>query len=174
MSKSSVNKIEQWQNIGERWLGGVAAGIVMVMMCLTSIDVVLRYVFNSPLPGVYELQEFLLVGVVFLGLAYTQSLRGHINVDLLPNRLSPPVQIKLSILAHVTSLIIFAIITWQSGIRAWTALVTGQCREGLISYPLWPAKWMLAIGTGFLCFRLALDTLLDFHRLRTISTKLPQ
>ena len=170
---SIAKKFAQGQTTAERWLGGVAAGIIMVMMFLTSVDVVMRYAFDNPLPGVYELQEFLLVGVVFLCLAYIQSLRGHINVDLLSGRLSPRMQTALSILGHVICLVVFAIITWQGGLRAWIAFVTGQAREGLVGYPLWPAKSMLTIGTGLFCLRFISDIFFESRRLRTMLSKLP-
>ena len=138
--RSSIDIIAWGQTAIERVLTGIGAIIVMVMMFLTSLDVVLRYVFKSPLPGAYELQEFLLVGVVFLGLAYIQALKGHLNVDLLTSRLSPRMQIFFGIIGYVICLIIFSLITWQSGLRAWKAFDIGQIREGLVGYPLWPAK----------------------------------
>ena len=174
MGETTIDKLNGWTNLANRALGIAAAAIILFMMCLTTMDVVLRYVFNSPLPGVYELQEFMLVGVVFLALAYIQSLKGHIYVDLLTNRFSERGQAVLGILSNSVSLLIFALITWQGGLRAWTAVVSGQRREGLISYPLWPAKWILAIGAGFFCLRLALDIVMDFRKLRTRPSELPE
>ena len=170
--KTTIDRLNRWENLADRTLGVVAAAIIMVMMFLTTIDVVLRYIFNSPLPGVYELQEFMLVGAVFLSLAYIQSLKGHIYVDLFTNRFSGRGQAILAIISHTVSFLIFALITWQAGLRAWTALITGQSREGLISYPLWPAKWALTIGVGFFCLRLALDIVMDCYDMRNSHPKL--
>lgn len=163
----------QGQNAVEHWLTIVAAGIIMVMIFLTAIDVVLRYIFNSPLPGAYELQEFLLVGVVFLGLGYIQSMKGHLSVDVLTSRMSPKNQTVFNILSYVICLFIFGIITWQAGLRAWIAFDTGQVREGLVRYPLWPAKMMIPIGAGLLCLRLVRDLLVESGKLRTKLFNLP-
>ena len=168
-STDTLARITRGQNAVERWLGIVSAAIIMLMMFLTSTDVLMRYVFNSPLVGGFELQEFLLVGVVFLSLAYVQSLRAHFNVDLITSRLSPRAQAVLLIVGHIICIFVFAIITWQSGFRAWVAWSTGQTREGLISFPLWPAKSMIPIGTGLLCLRFIWDILADSHRLRSMS-----
>jgi TRAP-type C4-dicarboxylate transport system permease small subunit len=35
------------------------------MMCLTTVDVVGRYVFNSPVLGAFELTEFLVLILIF-------------------------------------------------------------------------------------------------------------
>jgi len=174
LGETAIDKLNRWENLANRALGIAAAAIILFMMFLTTMDVLLRYVFNSPLPGVYELQEFMLVGAVFLALAYIQSLKGHIYVDLLTNRFSERGQAFLGIFSHTVSLLIFALITWQGGLRAWTAFIRGQSREGLISYPLWPAKWTLTIGAAFFCLRLALDIIMDCHKLRNSHTELPE
>ena len=174
LGKSIIEKLNRWENLADRALGTAAAAIIMGMMFLTTIDVALRYIFNHPLPGVYELQEFMLVGAVFLGLAYIQSLKGHIYVDLFTNRFSERGQAILAVISHAISFLIFALITWQGGLRAWTALVTGQSREGLISYPLWPAKCMLTIGSGFFCLRLAMDIVMDCFKLQNTRPQLSE
>lgn len=171
---SSINIITRGQTAVERVLTGIGAAIVMVMMFLTSLDVILRYIFKSPLGGAYELQEFLLVGVVFLGLGDIQAMKGHLNVDLLTSRLSPRMQIFFGIVGYVISLVIFSLITWQSGLRAWKAFDTGQIREGIVGYPLWPAKSMIPVGTAFLCLRLIRDIIIDSRRLKTNTENLPE
>ena len=171
---SMMRKIALGQNSFESMLAIVAAGIIMIMMFLTTIDIVLRYIFSSPLPGAYELQEFLLVGVVFLSLGYIQSLKGHLIVDIATSRMSPRHQTFFNILSYIICLFIFCIITWQTGVRAWIAFDEGQVREGLVRYPLWPAKLMIPIGTGLLCLRLVRDILVDIGKLRTKSYDLPR
>lgn len=52
---------------------GFAAIVITFMMLLTTADVALRYVFNSPLPGVYTLCEMLMVCVVYPAAAYVQQ-----------------------------------------------------------------------------------------------------
>jgi hypothetical protein len=41
--------------------------------------------------------------------------------------------------------------------RAWGSYLTGEYREGLIKFPIWPARWALAIGILILCLQLARD-----------------
>ena len=50
----------------EKWLVMISAFILFCMMMLTSVDVCMRYLFNRPIAGVYELMEFLLVGASVL------------------------------------------------------------------------------------------------------------
>ena len=62
--------------------------IILLMMVMTAIDTLLRQIFGRPISGVYELESMLLVGVVYFGLSYIQSKRGHIRMDIISVRLS--------------------------------------------------------------------------------------
>ena len=52
-----LRKVEQIQVAVERAFNGFSAMIIALMMFLTTVDVVLRYIFNSPIPGVYTLSR---------------------------------------------------------------------------------------------------------------------
>jgi TRAP-type C4-dicarboxylate transport system permease small subunit len=66
-------------------LGGVAAALLFVMMSVTFVDVTGRYVFNSPLPGGYELTQLLMLSLVFAGLPTVTRRGDHITVGLFDN-----------------------------------------------------------------------------------------
>ena len=56
-------------------LAYVGACSLFGIMCLTTADVGGRYLFNSPILGVFELTEFMILILIFSFLAYTQSKR---------------------------------------------------------------------------------------------------
>lgn len=163
VSKSVVKRLPAVQEVAERVLVYVAVGIIAIMIFLTSADVFMRYVFNRPIPSTFELEQFLLVGVVYLTLAYVQYQKGHIRLDILADRSPPRIQTALRLFSHVICLVTFAFITWRSGIEAYKAWSIGEYTMGLISYPLWPAKWMIPIGSALLCFRFISDIYSDVH-----------
>src|SRR3989304_5743018 len=85
--------LDRWKNVQlkmEGFFNGFAAIVITFMMFLTTADVALRYVFNSPLPGVYTLCEMLMVCVVYPAAAYVQQKRGHVRVDIIIDRLHGP------------------------------------------------------------------------------------
>jgi TRAP-type C4-dicarboxylate transport system permease small subunit len=63
--------IERVANPLSRITDSVGRVILALMMLLITVDVVLRYFLNRPIKGSYELVEFMLVLLVYLGLAYT-------------------------------------------------------------------------------------------------------
>lgn len=77
----------------ERILASAAAVIMFLMMMLTFIDVVGRNLFNTPLPGGFEVTELLLAVIIFLGLPMVTAEAAHVDVDIcdptVPERLKP-------------------------------------------------------------------------------------
>lgn len=59
------------------------AFFVFAMMVLTFADVVGRYIFSAPIPGAFEIIEFIMALVIFCGLPLVTILGGHITVSLL-------------------------------------------------------------------------------------------
>src|SRR5690606_41322231 len=70
------------------WLGILCGLITFAIMWLIDANALMRKLFNTPVPGAFELTEAGLVLIVFLSLAYTQSRRCHIRLTLL-TRLLP-------------------------------------------------------------------------------------
>jgi len=162
-----MERLLRWQGIAERAFSIASAALIMLMMVLTTTDVFLRYVLNSPIPNVFEVEEFFLIGVVYFGLAYIQAMRGHITMDILTMRLRQKVQVGLTLFSDVVGLLIFSIIVWRSGIFAWESFVIGGTTMGLAEYPLWPAKTVLPIGIALLCLRLVFNIIVDIRELKT-------
>ena len=69
-------------------IGFVALITIIIMMMLTTVDVFLRYLFNSPLLGSFEMTELLMVSVAGLSLAWCTLKSGHIRVDIIINMFS--------------------------------------------------------------------------------------
>jgi C4-dicarboxylate transporter, DctM subunit len=151
-------------------LGGV---IILVMMIMTFIDTLLRQLFNRPISGVYELQSMLLVGVVYFGLSFIQSKRGHIRMDIISVRLSSGSQLVLQLLGDTVFLAVTVLITWQMGLQAWTAWLTGDYLAGVVHFPLAPAKTVLVLGTTLTSIRLITDIIINplWHRGEEISRR---
>ena len=129
-------------------VGVILSGvIILLMMVITSIDTLLRQVLGRPISGVYELESMMLVGVVYFGLSFIQSKRGHIRMDIISVRLPASGQMVLQLLGDAIFLVVMVLITWQMGLQAWNAWVTGDYLAGVVHFPLGPAKTVLVLGT---------------------------
>jgi TRAP-type transport system small permease protein len=64
-------------------LGLLAAGVLFAMMALTFVDVILRYFFNAPLSGSFEVTELLMAVLIFCGLPLVSRRGEHVAIDTL-------------------------------------------------------------------------------------------
>src|SRR5262245_66375504 len=62
---------------------------ILFVMFFVGAEVLMRYAFNSPIPGHLEGSELLAPIIVFLALSYTQATHGHVGIDLLLDALAP-------------------------------------------------------------------------------------
>jgi TRAP-type C4-dicarboxylate transport system permease small subunit len=138
----------------------VGAVSLMIIMLLTAADVIMRYVFNRPIIGAFDMTQYLMVVVFAFALPYCTLKKGHINVDILTSHLSGKVQAIIAGITTPLSLVLFSLITWQ------TIVATGiQHNSNIVSsvlpIPRYPFVALLFIG--YVCFVLVL--LADFFKL---------
>lgn len=139
-------------------VGGVG---MLVAMFLGTADVVGTQFFGTPVAGALELTESTMVLIVFGALAYAQLRRNHIRVELFYARVSPRARAALDVLADVAGLAFFGLLLWQAIGEATTSWRIGEATVGLIRFPLYPARWVLVVGTALLLVQLVLDLVRD-------------
>jgi len=144
----------KWLSKTERVCAVIAGAFIILMMGLTTADVIARDFFNSPIKGNYELQPMLLIGVVYLAVASVQARRGHISLDLITSHLSSANQLTLRMFGDIVFLAFSALITWQFALATWKAWVIKDYFMGLVHFPLWPPYLIITIGCGLLSIRL--------------------
>ncbi len=146
----------------------LVGGVGMLMsMFLGVADVVGTQVLHVPVPGPRELTESTMVVIVFGALTYAQIRRAHIRVELVYLRTPPKVQAALDVLAGLCGLVFFGILLWQAVNEALYSLQIREATVGLIRFPLYPARFVLAAGTALLVLRLILDVIADVPRIAT-------
>jgi TRAP-type transport system small permease protein len=122
---------------------------VVLLMFLTAGDSILRTFFNRPITGAHELTEFVMTMVVFLSLAYTTAMKGHISIDLLVSHLPAKARAVSDIITSFLSLGINVLITWQCFVYAlemWRSNDTSST----INVPIYPFVFVAAIGFGLM------------------------
>jgi TRAP-type C4-dicarboxylate transport system permease small subunit len=146
-------------------LGTAGTICILILMCLTTADVVLRYVFNRPINGAYEISEILMLSAVFLGMGYTQLFHEHVNADLFVNRLSEHTKLILETALFFPALFIYGLLVWRGSVGFWESWTSGEYRWGLIRIPLWQARLMIPMGAFVLCMTLIRDMAVNFRKL---------
>lgn len=87
----------------EPLLGAIAGVLLFCMMTLTFIDVTLRYIFNAPLQGSFEITELMLVVLIFAALPLVSRREEHVVMDFLDRFLPLGIYRALRALEHIVS-----------------------------------------------------------------------
>jgi len=146
-----------------RGLNIIGVSTLMVMMVLTVADVSLRYLVNRPIPGAFELTEFLLVILASFGLAYTAFQNGHVTVDLVVERFSPKTQAVIDTITCLISIGVFATVTWASILYArseWKAKAVST----VLLLPRFPFILVVVLGSGVVCLALLVSLLNSLNK----------
>lgn len=136
-------------------LGCVA---LFAMMCLTVVDVVARYVFNSPILGAFEITEFMILVMVFSFLGYAQAQKAHVTVDILYDRFPATVRKTIRIFNYIISFIVILIVCWMGFEKAVETFQTGE-RPLNLAVPNYPFVFFLSFGAMVLCIEYLRDVI---------------
>ena len=138
-----------------RIINYVAAGVLALMMFLTAADVLLRYIFNRPISGTWELTSYMMAVVVGFGLSYCALVKGLISVEVLITQFSPRTQAFLNCITYFFSFCFFSLVTWQSILYIKLMFESGLVSAVLL-IPTFP--FIAALALGSLMFTLVILT----------------
>jgi len=120
----------------------IAALAVVVMMLVVVVDVFLRFAFNIPVQGAYDVVSMSLLVMVFFGMAPVVAQRGEIVIDLVDGILPKQAVGILKIIASIGTLIFFLFLGWSMFGPAQDAYTYGD-RSLELGVPVW-ALWAVA------------------------------
>lgn len=136
------------------------AGLIFMMLFIT-VDVVLRYVFKSPILGSYEIVERVLSITVFSSLAYTQQQKGHLHVTLflrmMPHKAAFVVFGFFLLLSSIGS----AVISYCAYLGAMTATAKGYITV-ILRIPMAPFYWIQLVMMAVFSLVLFMDAVKAF------------
>ena len=141
----------------------IARAMIVIMIVLVAIDVVARYVFNSPLGFASEYVMYLMVGVTLLAANYVLREKGHIRVDIIIRLLPPRAQVWLTVVTDVVSVFCVVILLIQTFNLTAQSLANNTSSVTAMATPLGIVQLMLPIGFGLL--------LIEFIRVLIISIR---
>ena len=147
---SGAKALEKGIRFVEGGLNVIAGLMLLGMMFLGACDVIGRYIFNSPITGAMEISSLLMGGMVFLAWAYTQSQKAHVTVDIFFVLYPRRVRAVFSFVMLCISLVLFALVLWQSTATAISDWQGGKLVR-LILIPVAPFKLLVSLGALFIC-----------------------
>lgn len=166
-----------------KWVGkayDTLLGALMTLACillagamlLVCLDVFMRYLFNMPILWAMDVCEFILVGIVSLGMAWLLKDDSHVRMDFLVERLAPRKRAFMSALNAVIGALTLAVIL-RYGLREiaelWQmkyAMETGVLRIHKVSLLI-----PLAFGLFLLMIQFVRQAVEHTRRFRALGRK---
>lgn len=134
--------------------GYISGGFAFLMMFIIGYDVVMRHIFNDPTIWADEVSCYLLVGITFLGAAYTLNKDGHVRIETLVDRLRPKKRKRLELVTDVLSIIFLVIFTRQAYWLVKDSYSSIKISATLLRTPLYLPQLLLAVGLTWLSLEL--------------------
>ncbi len=155
---SEINKEREASRL-TNILSIISGTVLFFMMLLTVLDVFLRYAFNSPLLGVHEITEFMMVTFVFFSLAYAEVKEDHIRVEFVMDRLPEKFRKITGKIVLIVEIILLLSIATMGIIKAIRVKEMGHI-SGILSIPVYPFYLTVVLGS----FAMAYELVREFIR----------
>lgn len=91
-------------------VGRGAAALLAIISILTFVAVMMRYVFNAPIPDGFDISRLLLGAAVFWGIAVASYHFDHVQMDLLWTLAGDRVKRILDVIAALVTLTFFTLL----------------------------------------------------------------
>lgn len=111
-------------------LNALTGASFLVMVAITTWQVVARYIFKNPSTWSEELVSYMFAWASLFGACLVTGERGHMNIPLLVEKLSEKGQKVLSVIGEITALLFSLIILLYGGAQI-TQLAMGQLTSSL-------------------------------------------
>lgn len=141
----------------ENAMGAVAGVLMILMMALTAVDVVMRYLVNRPLSWAFDLlTQYLLVAAFFFSFSLALRMGEHVAVDFFVHKFNPSYRRVALGAAWIACAVLSGVVASTAAHEAFLAWKQGEIVAGVIPWPVWIQKAIVAIGMAPLTARLLL------------------
>lgn len=148
-----------------------AAALLFAMMVLTFIDVWGRYIFNTPLPGAFEVTELMMATLIFAGLPLVTAAGEHVSVDLLDFSLPKSLRQFRDGLTHLLCAMMLCFLSYRLWLKAMEQLDYGD-QTAVLLLPVAPITIIMSISTAISALSLVYLAACAFAGRKTHSSAL--
>jgi TRAP-type C4-dicarboxylate transport system permease small subunit len=136
----------------------VASASLFAMIILTCLDVSMRYFFNRPIAGTYDMVSLMGAIIAAFAMPYTMLAKGHVAVEILIRSLSRRKQLVVETATHTVGMVLSLVLVWQCIILAIDMKAAGEVTPTLL-IPFYPIVYCMAVCFFVLCFAILVNLL---------------
>jgi TRAP-type C4-dicarboxylate transport system permease small subunit len=146
---------------------------ILIMVVVTFLQVVMRYVFNNSLSWSEELARILFIWVSWIGISFGQKRAEHIKIVLVTDRLKGKVKEAVLFIADICTLAILVIILIK-GIQITDKIYNMASTTPALYIPKWITYASVPISCGLMSIRVIKDMLFRLLNLDRNSGEVAQ
>jgi len=145
-------------------LSGFCGWLMLAMMILLVIDIITRSIAR-PLQGMAELSVFVMMIVIYLGLARCEEHKEHVSLEIALIYLPPAIRNIMGLLSYLLAvgsagLLLYAVL--QNAINSFR---THEALEGTVELYIWPVKFVMVIGLIFFWIQTLINSMDEARKL---------
>jgi len=138
----AIDRVDRIVRSAALWGGGL---MLVGLMGLTVVDVVLRYLFHSPVFGARDAAKLMLLTLVAFSVAYSARTGGQISIEVFSARMGPRVLRWTELFVRLVATAMLLVLTWRLWHSGQNAGKFGEASLTLqISFQ--PFYFILAVG----------------------------
>lgn len=126
--------------------GKIAGSVGLIIMTLTTIEVVSRYAFNKPTSFVWPINKQLFAVMVLFAGIYAMRRGIHLRIEIFYEHFHRRARFVADIFAFICFALFMGILIWQSYSMALRSLSDLEKSSGAFRMPLYPLKILIPIG----------------------------
>lgn len=139
-------------------LSGFCGWLMLSMMTLLVIDIIAR-TMRKPIQGMAELSVFVMMVVIYLGLARCEEHKEHVSLELVVKALPRSIQGVMRVISHLMALGIVGLFLYSVLMNAINSYVRNEAIEGTVEMHIWPVKFVMVIGLIFFFVQTLINTI---------------
>ena len=137
-------------NAINKWVGWFCALLILPIAGLLIMEVVNRYVLNSPTVWANELCQMMFGGYTVLCGGYILLNNGHTNVDILVEKFSPRTRAFIDLCTFLIFFLFCCMLLYFGGSLAWDSLKIFKGSESAWNPPIYIVKLTIPLGAALL------------------------
>jgi len=149
-------------------LSGFCGWLMLAMMILLVIDIVGRSI-SRPIQGMAELSVFVMMVVIYFGLARCEEHREHVSLEIIKNTLPPSLRRAMELLISLLALATVGLLLYAVFQNAMSSFMSNEAIEGTVELHIWPVKFLMVIGLIFFWIQTLINTVEAAKKLKKVD-----
>ncbi len=149
---TKFGRFDRWYTTWTKWLSYAAGLALLSVVIVCVIDVLGWKLFGKPFPSAVDFIKYMNVALVFLAVAYVQTDRGSVGIELVQNHFPRWIKVSVRTFAYLLGFAACMWVVYRGLFRLDKMLDTHETAQDVWKFPLWPFEVCLLVGMFFLAW----------------------